>query len=358
MAAKKASTTTDAVGAAMASRLSSGGLFGEEEKFDRIFRPGTLDEFVGQEQHKQNLRVYVEAARRRKEPLDHILLCGPPGLGKTTLAHILSKEMGVELFVTSGPAVEHKGVLTGLLTRVARADILFIDEIHRLSATVEEALYPAIEDFRIDVMMGDGAYAESIQLDIKPFTLVGATTRTGLLTKPLQERFGVTLRLDFYPVSDLERIVSRSAKLLEIDCDQDGARALAERARGTPRIANRLVRRVRDFAQVEGRGVIDRKIVDIACDRLGIDHAGLDEMDRRLLSNLIDHYDGGPVGVETIAAALAEPRDTIEDVYEPYLLQQGYLGRTPRGRIATKKAYEHLGKLAPKKGSTNQGNLF
>jgi Holliday junction DNA helicase RuvB len=358
MAAKKASTTTDAMGAAMASRMASGGLFGEEEKFDRIFRPSTLDEFVGQEQHKQNLRVYVEAARRRKEPLDHILLCGPPGLGKTTLAHILSKEMGVELFVTSGPAVEHKGVLTGMLTRVARADILFIDEIHRLSATVEEALYPAIEDFRIDVMMGDGAYAESIQLDIKPFTLVGATTRTGLLTKPLQERFGVTLRLDFYPVSDLERIVSRSAKLLEIDCDKDGARALAERARGTPRIANRLVRRVRDFAQVEGRGVIDRKIVDIACDRLGIDHAGLDEMDRRLLSNLIDHYDGGPVGVETIAAALAEPRDTIEDVYEPYLLQQGYLGRTPRGRIATKKAYEHLGKVAPKKGSNNQGNLF
>jgi Holliday junction DNA helicase RuvB len=279
-------------------------------------------------------------------------------LGKTTLAHILAKEMGAELFVTSGPAVEHKGVLTGLLTRVARADILFIDEIHRLSATVEEALYPAIEDFRIDVMMGDGAYAESIQLDIKPFTLVGATTRTGLLTKPLQERFGVTLRLDFYPVSDLEQIVARSAKLLEIGCDKDGARALAERARGTPRIDNRLVRRVRDFAQVEGNGNIDRKIVDIACDRLGIDHAGLDEMDRRLLGMLIEHYDGGPVGVETIAAALAEPRDTIEDVYEPYLLQQGYLGRTPRGRIATKKAYEHLGKPLPNRGSTNQGTLF
>jgi Holliday junction DNA helicase RuvB len=227
-----------------------------------------------------------------------------------------------------------------------------------LSATVEEALYPAIEDFRIDVMMGDGAYAESIQLDIKPFTLVGATTRTGLLTKPLQERFGVTLRLDFYPVSDLEQIVARSAKLLEIGCDKDGARALAERARGTPRIANRLVRRVRDFAQVEGNGKIDRKIVDIACDRLGIDHAGLDEMDRRLLLMLIETYDGGPVGVETIAAALAEPRDTIEDVYEPYLLQQGYLGRTPRGRIATKKAYEHLGQTLPNKPAGNQGSLF
>jgi Holliday junction DNA helicase RuvB len=325
MAVKKATPKLEAAGDAMAERMASGGVFGEEERFDRIFRPGTLDEFVGQEQHKQNLRVYVEAARRRKEPLDHILLCGPPGLGKTTLAHILAKEMGVELFVTSGPAVEHKGVLTGLLTRVARSDILFIDEIHRLSATVEEALYPAIEDFRIDIMMGDGAYAESIQLDIKPFTLVGATTRTGLLTKPLQERFGVTLRLDFYPVSDLEQIVSRSAKLLEIECDQDGA--------------------------------IDRKIVDIACQRLGIDSGGLDEMDRRLLGILIDHYDGGPVGVETIAAALAEPRDTIEDVYEPYLLQQGYLGRTPRGRIATKKAYEHLGKVAPTRG-TNQGSLF
>src|SRR3954468_13963125 len=204
-------------------------------------------------------------------------------------------------------------------------------------------------------MMGEGAYAESIQLDIKPFTLVGATTRTGLLTKPLQERFGVTLRLDFYPVSDLEQIVARSAKLLEIDCDEDGARALAERARGTPRIANRLVRRVRDFAQVEGRGVIDRAIVDVACERLGIDHGGLDEMDRRLLSILIDHYDGGPVGVETIAAALAEPRDTVEDVYEPYLLQQGYLGRTPRGRVATKKAYEHLGKIASARGGSNQG---
>jgi Holliday junction DNA helicase RuvB len=343
----------------MAERLAAGGVFGgEDEKFDRIFRPSSLDEFVGQKQHKDNLRVYVEAARRRKEPLDHILLCGPPGLGKTTLAHILAKEMGVELFVTSGPAVEHKGVLTGLLTRVARADILFIDEIHRLSATVEEALYPAIEDFRIDVMMGDGAYAESIQLDIKPFTLVGATTRTGLLTKPLQERFGVTLRLDFYPVEDLERIVARSAKLLEIECDEVGARALAERARGTPRIANRLVRRVRDFAEVEGRGVIERKIVDIACQRLGIDEGGLDEMDRRLLSILIDHYDGGPVGVETIAAALAEPRDTIEDVYEPYLLQQGFLGRTPRGRVATRKAYEHLGKVMSTKGSTNQGSLF
>jgi Holliday junction DNA helicase RuvB len=331
-------------------------LGGDDERFDRVFRPNTLDEFVGQKQHKENLRVYVEAARRRKEPLDHILLSGPPGLGKTTLAHILAKEMGTQLVVTSGPAVEHKGVLTGMLTHVERCDVLFIDEIHRLAAPVEEALYPAIEDFRIDVMMGEGAYAESVSIDLKPFTLVGATTRTGLLTKPLQERFGVTLRLDFYPPEDLERIVLRSARLLGVPCDEVGARLLASRSRGTPRVANRLLRRARDFADVEGRGIIDSEIVELTCKRLGVDEGGLDEMDRRLLSVLIEHYEGGPVGVETIAAALAEPRDTIEDVYEPYLLQQGYLGRTPRGRVATKKAYEHLG-LAEKR-PTRQGSLF
>ena len=316
---------------------------GDDDRLDRLFRPRTLDDFVGQKKHKDNLRVYVQAARKRGEPLDHILLSGPPGLGKTTLAHIMANELGVQLFVTSGPAIEHKGALTGVLTRLGRNDILFIDEIHRLSAPVEETLYPAIEDFRIDVVTGDGPYAESIRIDVKPFTLIGATTREGLLTQPMHERFGVTLRLDFYPVADLERIILRNARLIGIECDPEGARELAERSRGTPRVANRLLRRVRDFAEVEGNGTIDAEIVRLTCERLEVDAGGLDEMDRRLLRVLIDHYRGGPVGVETLAAALAEPRDTIEDVYEPYLLQQGFLGRTPRGRVANKKAYDHLG---------------
>jgi holliday junction DNA helicase RuvB len=348
--------TTSAAPAAAETRLLDSEESNEDTSFDRVFRPKRLKDFIGQPQHTSNLEVYVQAAKARGEPLDHVLLCGPPGLGKTTLAHILAREMGVNLHITSGPAIEHKGALTGQLTRLERGDILFIDEIHRLSATVEEALYPAIEDFRIDVVAGDGPFAESISVDVRPFTLIGATTRAGLLTKPLHERFGATLRLDFYGANDLELIVLRSARLMHIECSKAGARELANRSRGTPRVANRLLRRVRDFAEVMGRGVIDEDIVRHTCERLAVDAIGLDEMDRRLLRVLIEHYQGGPVGVETLAAALAEPRDTIEDVYEPYLLQQGYLGRTPRGRIATQRAYEHLG--IPYTPGARQGELF
>ncbi|MCC6646899.1 MAG: Holliday junction branch migration DNA helicase RuvB [Polyangiaceae bacterium] len=330
---------------------------GEEERFDRLFRPTSLDEYVGQDQHRDNLRVFVQAAKRRGEPLDHVLLCGPPGLGKTTLAHILANELGVSLHLTSGPAVEHKGALAGLLTKLERGDVLFIDEIHRLTPAVEESIYPAIEDFQIEIMTGDGPYATSLQLPLKPFTLIGATTRTGLLTAPLISRFGYLMRLDYYSIDDLARIVARSARLLETPIEPDGARTIAERSRGTPRIANRILRRVRDFAEIEGSGVIDVAIARHTCERLDVDPAGLDEMDRRLLRVIIDTYDGGPVGVETLAASLSEPRDTVEDVIEPYLLQQGFLGRTPRGRIATRKAYEHLGK--PKKAPPEpQGALF
>ena len=339
----------------MADRVISPVEAPDDARFDRLFRPNSLDEYIGQARHKENLKIFVEAARRRKEPLDHILFCGPPGLGKTTLAHILSREMGTTLHATSGPAIEHKGALAGLLTKLEAHDVLFIDEIHRLSPAVEESLYPAIEAFRIDIMTGDGPYATTIQLPLKPFTLVGATTRTGLLTAPLLSRFGYVARLDFYPIEDLVRIVERSARLLDVKVDPGGALEIAGRSRGTPRVANRLLRRVRDFADVLGHGVVTEAIARTTADRLDVDSAGLDEMDRRLLLVIIDHYDGGPVGVETLAAALAEPRDTIEDVYEPFLLQQGFLGRTPRGRIATRKAYEHLGKKGPK---SQQGDLF
>jgi holliday junction DNA helicase RuvB len=355
MAARK-STTKTSVQPLQAERDLDATETTEDARFDRLFRPQRLADFIGQPSHRKNLEVYVQAAKQRGEPLDHILLCGPPGLGKTTLAYILAREMGVNLHVTSGPAIDHKGALTGQLTRLARGDVLFIDEIHRLSAPVEEALYPAIEDFRVEVMTGEGAFSESISVDLRPFTLVGATTRAGLLTKPLHERFGVTLRLDFYSADDLQKIIMRSATLMQVSCESAGARELATRSRGTPRIANRLLRRVRDFAEVEGSGVIDVAIVKHTCTRLAVDESGLDEMDRRLLGTLIETYQGGPVGVETLAAALAEPRDTIEDVYEPYLLQQGYLGRTPRGRIATRKAYEHMGVIYEPKD--RQGQLF
>jgi holliday junction DNA helicase RuvB len=329
----------------------------DDERFDRLFRPNTLSEYIGQEKHKENLRIFVEAARKRGEPLDHVLFCGPPGLGKTTLAHIIAKEMGVTLHLTSGPAIEHKGALAGLLTKLEERDVLFIDEIHRLTPIVEESLYPAIEGFQIDIMTGEGPYATTIQLGLKPFTLVGATTRTALLTGPLLSRFGYVARLDYYPVNELEAIVVRSANLIGVPIDRDGAHAIALRSRGTPRVANRLLRRVRDFAEVVGEGRITAKIASLAADRLDIDPLGLDAMDRKLLSIIIVDYDGGPVGLDTLAAAMSEPRDTIEDIYEPYLLQQGFLGRTPRGRIATRKAHEHLGKPY-RATSADQGKLF
>lgn len=343
----------------MSDRIVSSTSAHDDERFDRLFRPNTFDEYIGQRKHIDNLKVFTEAARRRQEPLDHMLLCGPPGLGKTTLANILAKEMGVTLHTTSGPAVEHKGALAGLLTKLEAGDVLFIDEIHRLNAAVEESLYPAIESFEIDIMTGDGPYATTLQLPVKPFCLIGATTRTGLLTAPLLSRFGYVMRLDFYPVEDLAKIVERSARLLHVPIDDAGALSVAKRSRGTPRIANRLLRRVRDFAEVVGTGVIDDAIAAKTADRLEIDDEGLDTMDRRLLTVIIEHYDGGPVGIDTLAAALSEPRDTLEDVYEPYLLQQGFIGRTPRGRIATRRAYAHLGRPAPALGEEEaQGDLF
>jgi holliday junction DNA helicase RuvB len=341
-----------------APRIIGGDVHGDDAPFDRALRPKNFDDYVGQEKHKDNLRVFVQAARGRGEPLDHVLLCGPPGLGKTTLAQILAAEMGVQLHMTTGPVIEHKGALAGLLTKLGPNDVLFVDEIHRMSPVVEESLYLAMDEFRIDVMTGEGAFASAIQIPVPPFTLVGATTRTGLLTAPLFSRFGHHIRLDFYPPEELARIVRRSASILGVPMSGDGAFAIAKRSRGTPRIANRLLRRVRDFAEVLGTGAVDEKVVEGSCTRLDIDAAGFDEMDRRILRILCVDYEGGPVGVETVAAALGEPRDTIEDVYEPFLLQQGYLGRTPRGRIATKKAWEHLGLEAPSAPKPSEGPLF
>ena len=332
----------------MESRIVNPRVGNEDGALDLSLRPKLLADFIGQRQIVSNLRTFIDAAKNRGEPIDHVLLSGPPGLGKTTLAHIIANEMGVGIRTTSGPAIERKGDIAAILTALEPCDVLFIDEIHRLGRVVEELLYSAMEDFALDIILGQGPSAKSIRLSLPRFTLVGATTRTGLLTSPLRDRFGVAFRLEFYQPEDLEEVIRRSARTMSIPIDDEGAREIARRSRGTPRVANRLLRRVRDFAQVEGDGRIHRKIADHALLQMEVDKEGLDVMDRKILRVILEKFQGGPVGVETISASISEERDTIEDVYEPFLLQQGFLKRTPRGRVATPAAYKHLGIATPK----------
>ncbi|SHF40487.1 Holliday junction DNA helicase subunit RuvB [Desulfacinum infernum DSM 9756] len=315
----------------------------EDLGLENSLRPRSFQEYLGQHTLKENLKIFVEAALQRGEPLDHVLLHGHPGLGKTSLAAIISHEMGVPFRATSGPVIERPGDLAAILTNLEPRSVLFIDEIHRLNHVVEEILYPAMEDFQLDIIIGQGPSARTIKLDLPPFTLVGATTRAGLLSPPLRDRFGVVLRLEFYPVKDLKEIVVRAARILNIAIDDHGALEIAKRSRGTPRIANRLLRRVRDYAEVRAEGVITREVADAALKMLDVDERGFDRMDRRILSTIIEKYDGGPVGIDTLAAAVSEEKDTLEEVYEPYLIQEGFLKKTPRGRVATRLAFEHLG---------------